>query len=86
MSLVLAASALLFATPMGQETPETETPRAERRICRRDSGVGSRLAPRVCLTAAEWQARDGDRRDTTRRFLDQSERDGREHSPYPTPN
>lgn len=59
LSLLLLASDAPAATPAEPSAPATaEKPKAERKICRREEATESRLAAkRVCLTAAEWQAR-----------------------------
>lgn len=41
-------------------TEATEAPKEERKICKRDIDSASRMgSKRICLTAAEWKARDG---------------------------
>ena len=67
---LLAASAAPL--PAAEEKPAT--PAEERKICRRDDAVGTRLAPRVCLTKAEWKARDETQRERKRRLRDQADR------------
>lgn len=63
--LMLAASpsaTTLAATPA--PAVAAEAPKAERKICRRDATSESRLGgKRICLTAAEWKARDAAMRD-----------------------
>ena len=59
LSLLLLASDTPAATPPVSPAPTTaEAPKAERKICRREEATESRLGgKRICLTAAEWQAR-----------------------------
>ena len=35
-----------------------EQPKPEKLICKRDSTVGTRLSQSICLTRAQWRARD----------------------------
>jgi hypothetical protein len=65
MSLLLAA--LLIANPTEAAPAAGEAPPAiadakkeERKICRREAmAVGLHRTKRICLTAAEWKAREG---------------------------
>jgi hypothetical protein len=59
LSLLLLASDTSATAPAESAAPATaEKPKAERKICRREEATESRVAAkRVCLTAAEWQAR-----------------------------
>jgi len=59
LSLLLLASDTSASAPAEPVAPATaEKPKAERKICRREEATESRLAAkRVCLTAAQWQAR-----------------------------
>lgn len=59
LSLLLLASDTSASAPAEPAASATaEKPKAERKICRREEATESRLAAkRVCLTAAEWQAR-----------------------------
>ena len=40
--------------------------RDDRVVCRRDDQIGTRLAPRVCLTRAQWRQREVEERRTAR--------------------
>ena len=58
LSLLLLASDTPAAAPAEPAPTTAEKPKAERKICRREEATESRVAAkRVCLTAAEWQAR-----------------------------
>lgn len=54
--LLPAAPALSQVAPAAAAEPKVEAP-AEKKICRREEGVGSRLNRKVCLTRAQWSAR-----------------------------
>lgn len=55
-------SAFLLADVAAAPTtaaPIAEAPKAERKICKREAATESRLgAKKICMTAAEWKARD----------------------------
>ena len=59
LSLLLLASDTSATAAAEPSAPTSaEKPKAERKICRREEATESRVAAkRVCLTAAEWQAR-----------------------------
>lgn len=57
----LPAASLVIAAPAVAQEAATPTakPVKEKKICRRDDTVvGSRLAPRICLTADQWEKRE----------------------------
>ncbi|NJC06231.1 hypothetical protein GGQ97_002024 [Sphingomonas kaistensis] len=55
--LLPAAPALAQSAPAAPAIqPKVEAP-AERKICRREEGVGSRLNRKVCLTREQWAGR-----------------------------
>lgn len=57
LSVLLLASDTPAAAP-AEPAPTTTEKKAEHKICRREEATESRVAAkRVCLTAAEWQAR-----------------------------
>ena len=60
IDLIIAAM-LTAGGPGGDAQPAQD--RANRRICRRsEEATGTRMAPRICRTAAEWEAlRRGER-------------------------
>lgn len=59
-SLLLLAGDSPAATPAAPPAAAVEAPKKERKICRREDATESRLGgKRICLTAAEWQARSG---------------------------
>ena len=65
LSLMLLASDSPAAAPAAPAPATAEAPKKERKICRREEATESRLGgKRICLTAAEWQARSagGDNR------------------------
>ena len=72
-SLAMAAS----ATPPAP-TQTTPTPRAgdDRVVCRRDDLVGTRLAPRVCMTRAQWRQRETEARTSARGLIEDVNRGG----------
>ncbi|WP_374516233.1 hypothetical protein [Brevundimonas sp.] len=53
----LAATLLLPQTAPVQPAASSANSPAERTICRKEPGSGTRLKVRVCLTAQEWAAR-----------------------------
>jgi hypothetical protein len=59
--------------PAAQAAP-TSTGRDNRVICRREDQVGTRLAPRVCLTRAQWRERSGELRRAARENMDADSR------------
>jgi hypothetical protein len=67
MSLIFAALLAVQAAPAAPvTTPAPATPvqtaeaKEERKICRREmSSVGLHRSKRICLTASEWKAREG---------------------------
>ena len=50
-----AAPAATAPAPAPAAAP---APADERKICKRDESSGTRFAKRICLTEAEWRARD----------------------------
>jgi hypothetical protein len=60
LSVLLLASETPAAVNPASETPiAAEATKAERKICKREGSTESRLgSKRICLTAAEWKARD----------------------------
>jgi hypothetical protein len=81
-----AAALLVSGTVAAAQTPAAPEAKKEKKVCRTDAAsVGSRFSKRVCLTEKEWASRRGQGEDATRRFLDQTEREGREFNPYPRP-
>lgn len=75
--IVVTTFALLTAIaaplPVGAEE-KARAPVKEKKICRRDEVVGTRLAPRICLTKDQWNARDAEQRERTRQMRDQADR------------
>jgi hypothetical protein len=67
------AAAGAQATPTGDD----------RVVCRRDDQVGTRLAPRVCLTRAQWRQRNTESRRNARDLMDESGRTGGLTAPTP---
>lgn len=57
MTMMLLALAIISA-PQDAAAPTRKTAPAEKKICRRETPIGSRLSKRVCRTAAEWAAAD----------------------------
>lgn len=64
---MIALSAFLFLVAADQAPAATATPPAPatapaqaeaRKICKRDESSGTRFAKRICLTEAQWRARD----------------------------
>lgn len=60
LSVLLLASETPAAVAPAPEAPvAAEASKAERKICKREGSTESRLgSKRICLTAAEWRARD----------------------------
>ncbi|GAA4016361.1 hypothetical protein GCM10022280_14210 [Sphingomonas swuensis] len=84
LGLLMAVPASVQAQSAAPAAPQTSkaTGEAEKRICRRDEGVGSRLGKRVCLTRAQWAdlltQQANDRND----ILGRAEREERDSSPF----
>lgn len=58
LSALLLASETPTVTTAAQEAPAA-APKEEKKICKREMATESRLgSKRICLTAAEWKARD----------------------------
>ena len=64
LSVLMLASEAAATTPAQTSAPEAtktvEAQKAERKICKREAVTESRMgAKKICLTAAQWKARDG---------------------------
>lgn len=86
----LLASLVLIAPTPGAVDPAQAAGHApvkkERRICKREITVGTRLAPRTCLTAAQWADAEESRRLAINDELQRAERNGRDAwTPYARP-
>jgi hypothetical protein len=85
-SLYFAAAALCagaIATPAfagdaeGTSVPQESTVapvKAEKKICKRQTTVGTRLAASICLTRSQWRARDLAIKEHRKEFLDRANR------------
>lgn len=82
VAALLTASAAPLA-PVEGETPVAEGKIEEKKICRREQAVGTRLPPRICLTREQWKERAEANRASNRRLIDRTERDLPE--PWPPP-
>ena len=59
LSVLLLASETPAAAVPPTEATVAEAPKEERKICKRETATESRLgSKKVCLTAAQWKARD----------------------------
>jgi hypothetical protein len=59
LSVLLLASETPAAVAPSTDVPAAEAPKEEKKICKREGSTESRLgSKRICLTAAEWKARD----------------------------
>lgn len=56
LTYLLFAAAAAASPPTATAQPAQERPRAEKKICKSDDFVGSRIPRRICKTEAEWQA------------------------------
>lgn len=57
-ALLLAAETPAVVAPAA-DAPAAEAPKEEKKICKREGNTESRLgSKKICLTAAEWRARD----------------------------
>ena len=64
----------------GAQSPDIEVrAEPEKRICRREQAVGTRLAPRTCLTRSQWKARERENEEHKRRILDRANGAPTEH-------
>jgi hypothetical protein len=76
MSLVFAAALMAGAPAAGEPAPAGATPAAaaatpakgakpkpDDMVCRREPVLGSRMKERICMTQAEWDARQQQDRD-----------------------
>jgi hypothetical protein len=77
MFRALAAFAVLFATAAPAQVitsyttnnPTATKGDADKIVCKKEEKIGTRLsAKKVCLTVAEWQAREGIAREHTERI------------------
>ena len=88
MIVAFSVAALLTASaaplvPVDGGKPAAEVKVEEKKICRRDQAVGTRLPPRICLTREQWKERAEANRDSNRRLIDRTDRDLPE--PWPPP-
>ena len=59
LSVLLLASESPAAVAPSIDATAVEAPKEEKKICKREMATESRLgSKRVCLTAAQWKARD----------------------------
>ena len=59
LSALLLASDTPAAVAPATDATAAEAPKEEKKICKREASTESRLgAKKVCLTAAQWKARD----------------------------
>lgn len=58
MRIVLCSLVLALSAPAGAVAAD-QKPVKEKKICRESEAVSSRIAPKVCKTAAEWEAGSG---------------------------
>jgi hypothetical protein len=65
------ASVQAAATTQQQSGDIEVTGNPEKKICVRESAVGTRLAQRTCLTASQWKAREEQNEHERHRSLDQ---------------
>jgi len=58
-SVLLLASDAAAAAPAPVAPAAAEAPKEERKICKREMDTTSRMgSKKICMTAAEWKARD----------------------------
>lgn len=58
-ALLLATESPAVVAPSTEATAAVEAPKEEKKICKRETATESRMgSKRICLTAAEWKARD----------------------------
>ncbi|RYD66309.1 MAG: hypothetical protein EOP58_05700 [Sphingomonadales bacterium] len=74
-ALLLVVTPVISVPALAQDAaPSAKKPAEEKKICRRDEqAVGTRLAPRTCLTAEQWRQR-GERAPAGARTMDNVER------------
>jgi hypothetical protein len=59
LSVLLLASETPAAIAPSTDATAAEAPKEEKKICRREAATESRLgSKKICLTAAQWKARD----------------------------
>ena len=59
LSVLLLASETPAAVAPPTDATAAEAPKEEKKICKREGSTESRLgSKKVCLTAAQWRARD----------------------------
>ncbi|WP_066659282.1 MULTISPECIES: hypothetical protein [unclassified Sphingomonas] len=91
MKTVFFLGTLLLTASVPAVAQDTVTvtgkPVKEKKICRRDNTVGTRLAKYTCLTRAQWESREAEARKEKDRMIDSAEREGRDAwTPYAKPN
>jgi hypothetical protein len=78
LALLCGANGLSSAFAGGQAAPSSEDQapeievrhKPEKKICVRDSTVGTRIAQRICLTRSDWKAREQQNEFERSRLLD----------------
>ncbi len=90
MKTAFFLGALLLTAPVPVVAQDTVTvtakPAKEKKICRRDNTVGTRLAKYTCLTRSQWDAREAEARSQSDKMIDSAEREGRDAwTPYAKP-
>jgi hypothetical protein len=71
----LAAAMLGLALSAAPAAADDKGDKDSKLSCRRESGVGSRLGSRICLTRAQWREREKLSREGARATLDNAERE-----------
>ena len=80
LALVLPAAA--SAQGQGTPAPADQAASAEKKICKREEGVGSRLGKRLCLTRAQWADLYTEQAQNRNDILGKAERENAEASPF----
>jgi hypothetical protein len=78
IGLAIAATGLELTPPTSaaSQVAAERAARDTRVICRREDQIGTRLAPRICLTRAQWTQRDKEARISAREGMDENARAG----------
>lgn len=87
LGVLLLAAPMISTSAIAQDAkPAAAKPAKEKKICRRDNTVGTRLAKYTCLTRAQWDAREAEAQKEKDRMIDSAEREGRDAwTPYAKP-
>jgi len=80
--LILGLALVLPASAIAQDAASTKPAASEKKICKREEGVGSRLGKRLCLTRAQWADLYTEQAQNRNDILGRAERESADSSPF----